>query len=126
MAKTISDEVLAAALVEHGTIRDAAKAAGVSERTLYERMKQEDFRNLYQNARTDVLRSAVLNLTRRLQEAIETVSEIMTDKEISPATRLQAAQTILNHAGKLQDRLQEADDRAFSAPDTLEWGIKTL
>lgn len=114
MAK--SDEVLVAALVEHGTIREAAKAAGIGERTFYERMKTGSFRNLYYNATADVLRGAVFNMNRQIQGAIDATAEIMNDKGVNPATRLQAAQTILNNAGKLQERLTESDARAFRKP----------
>ena len=37
--------------------------------------------------------------------AIDAVAEIMTDKEVNAAVRLQAAQTIINNAGKFADRL---------------------
>lgn len=116
MAKTISDEVLVAALVEHGTIRDAAKAAGIGERAFYERMKAGAFINLYNNAKADILRGAVLNTTRQLQGAIDCIAQIMNDKTVNPATRLQAAQTIITNAGKLQARLTEDDARAMRRP----------
>lgn len=37
--------------------------------------------------------------------AIDAVAEIMTDKEVNAAVRLQAAQTIINNAGKFAERL---------------------
>ena len=43
---------------------------------------------------------------RQLQAAIDTVSEIMTNEDNNAAVRLQAAQTILNNAGKFAQRLQ--------------------
>lgn len=112
MGKTISNEQLVAALVECGTIRDAAKSAGIGERTLYERMKNRDFRLLYASAKADILRSATLDMSRKLQSAIDAVAEIMTNKEVNPATRLQAAQTIINSAGKIGVTLQIIEERA--------------
>lgn len=106
----ISDEEIIAALLSSGTIREAAQAAGISERALYERMKGGDFQALYKSAKADTIRAAVVSLNSKLQAAIETVSEIMQDQEANPATRLQAAQTILNNAGRLADRLQAAEN----------------
>lgn len=105
----ISDEQIIAALLSSGTIREAAEAAGISERAIYERMKGGDFQALYKSAKADTIRAAVVSLNSKLQAAIETVFEIMQDEKANPATRLQAAQTILNNAGKLAERLQTAE-----------------
>lgn len=108
-AKAISDEQIIAALLNSGTIKQAAAAAGLSERALYDRMNAGDFQTLYKNAKADIMRSAVMKLNSNLQAAIDTAAEIMTDKDNNPAIRLQAAQTILNNAAKFTQRLQECD-----------------
>ena len=104
--KAISDEQIIAALLDHGTIRAAAQAAGISERTLYDRMNKGEFQALYKAAKADLIRAAVLNINRQLQAAIDTVVEVMQDPDTNAAVRLQAAQTILNNAGKFAQRLQ--------------------
>ena len=104
--RAISDEQIIAALLDHGTIRAAAQAAGISERTLYDRMNKGEFQALYKAAKADLIRAAVLNINRQLQAAIDTVVEVMQDPENNAAVRLQAAQTILNNAGKFAQRLQ--------------------
>lgn len=104
--KAISDEQIIAALLQNGTIRATAAAVGIAERTLYDRMNDGDFQALYKAAKADIIRAAVLNLNRQLQAAIDTVSEIMTNEDNNAAVRLQAAQTILNNAGKFAQRLQ--------------------
>ena len=104
--KAISDEQIIAALLDHGTIRAAAQAAGISERTLYDRMNKGEFQALYKAAKADLIRAAVLNINRQLQAAIDAVVEIMQDPDNNAAVRLQAAQTILNNAGKFAQRLQ--------------------
>jgi len=105
--KTVSDEVIIVSLINNGTLKAAAAAVGVSERTIYERMCDGDFRELYAAAKADILRKAVFEINNQIGMALETVSEIMADKEINPAIRLQAAQTILNNAGKFTERLRE-------------------
>ena len=118
MAKTISDEQIIAALLNHGTIKQAAAAAGISERAIYDRMSGGDFQALYKAAKADLLRAAVISLNGKLQEAIDTVADIMTDTGNNPATRLQAAQTILNTAGKFMQRLQDSENCAERQMDS--------
>lgn len=105
----VSNEELIAALISTGTIKEAANAAGLSERAVYERMRTGDFQALYKGARADTIRTAVTALNARLQSAIDTIAEIMESPDVNPATRLQAAQTILNHAGRFTERLQAAE-----------------
>jgi len=109
----ISDEELIAALISTGTIKAAAQAAGIGERTIYTRMKSGEFQALYKAAKADTIRTAVNALNGRIQAAIDTIAEIMEAQDINPATRLQAAQTILNHAGRFADRLQEAEAKTI-------------
>lgn len=106
MAKTIPDEKIIAALLTTGTIKEAAAAVELSERAIYDRMNTGDFKILYEAARADLLRAAVYELNQHISDAIRTISEIMQDKSTSASIRLQAAQTILNNAGKFSQRLQ--------------------
>ena len=103
--KAISNEEIIAALLQHGTVREAAEAAGTTPRTIYDRMKDREFRADYMEAKNDIIRKAVFSINERLSEAIDTVSDIMNDADTNPAVRLQAAQTILNNAGKFAERL---------------------
>ena len=106
MAKTkCTDEQIIAALLQHGTIKDAAQACGISPRTIYDRMDNREFRAQYMEQKNDILREAVYSINKKLSAAIDSVSEIMTDKSVNPAVRLQAAQVIINNAGKFADRL---------------------
>ena len=104
--KAITDEEIIAALLASGTIRGAAAAVGLSERAIYNRMQAGEFQAVYKAAKADLIRAAVFSINNRLQEAIDTVAEIMRDDTNNPAIRLQAAQTILNNAGKFAQRLQ--------------------
>lgn len=104
--KKATDEQIIAALLANGTLRAAAAAAGISERTLYDRMNNGDFQALYKAAKADLIRAAVFNLNNQLQAAIDTVVKVMQDENNNAAIRLQAAQTILNNAGKFAQRLQ--------------------
>lgn len=103
--KAVSDEEIVAAILQHGTIREAAQAAGIAPRTIYDRMENRDFRALYMAAKNDIIRKAVFSINEKLAQAIDAVADIMTDKDNNPAVRLQAAQTIINNAGKFAERL---------------------
>ncbi len=110
MAKTkCTDEQIIAALLQHGTITDAANVCGISPRTIYARMDNREFRAAYMEAKNDIIRKAVFTINGKLGEAIEAVSEIMTDEAVTPAVRLQAAQVIINNAGKFAERLNESE-----------------
>lgn len=106
MAKKVSDETIIAALLNNGTLKAAAAAAGVSERTIYDRMNNGEFQALYKAAKADLIRAAVFSINGKLQAAIDTIEGIMLDENNNAAVRLQAAQTILNNAGKFAQRLQ--------------------
>lgn len=110
--RTVSDEQIIAALLQHGTMKEAAAAAGISTRTLYERMNDRNFAAAYMTAKNDIMRRAVFSMSEKLSAAVDTVAEIMTDKDNKPAVRLQAAQTLLNNAGKYSQALERAEKAA--------------
>ncbi len=107
--KAISNEEIIAALLQNGTIKEAARAAGTTPRTIYDRMKDREFRAEYMEAKNDIVRKAIFTINEKLGAAVDTVAEIMADKEINPAIRLQAAQTIMNNAGKFAERLAKEE-----------------
>lgn len=119
----VSNEQIIAALLQSGTIREAAEATGVSPRTIYDRMRTDRaFRGEYAEAKNSIMRRAVFNLSERLSAAVDTVAEIMEDPNTNPATRLQAAQTILNNASKFNAWLQQGEShaRSESSKDPLD------
>ena len=105
-AQAVSNEEIIAALLSAGCMKDAASAAGLPVRTLYDRMNNAEFQTLYRSARAEVLRAAVHNLNGHIQEAITTIADVMSDQDNNAAVRLQAAQTLLNTASKYSQRLQ--------------------
>ena len=103
--KAVSDEEIIAAILQHGTIKEAADAVRLTTRAIYDRMESREFRSMYMAAKDDIIRGAVFSINGKLSKAIDTVQEIMQDKDNNPAIRLQAAQTIINNAGKFAERL---------------------
>ena len=123
----VSDEEIIAALLNSGSIAQAAELTGISPRTIYDRMGTRDFKAAYTAAKTDIVRAAVLTMNRSLSAAVEVVTGIMNDDSNNAGTRLQAAKMIIENAAKFSDRLSEADrltaqwaEPAFSF-DTSKW-----
>lgn len=121
--KTISDEAIIAALLDHGTIRAAAEAVGLSERTIYDRMSDGEFQALYRAAKSDLVRAALLRINKHLERAIDTVAGIMEDEDNNAAVRLQAAQTIINNAGKFAQRLQTNETGVLSQQEINKFSV---
>lgn len=121
--KTVSDEEIVSALLACSTVSEAAKKCGLATRTLYDRMQYKSFQLLYNGAKADVLRKAVFLITGKLTEAVEVVTEILSDTAINPAIRLQAAQTIINSAVKLTDKLQSDEqwNRTENSPSKFDF-----
>ena len=118
-----TDEQIIAALFTNGTLKAAAAAVGISERTIYDRMNDGDFQVLYKAAKADLIRAAVFSINNQIQAAIETVVQVMQDEENSAAIRLQAAQTILNNAVKFTQRLQTDETSVAVQIDSNRFGI---
>lgn len=121
--KAISDEEIIAALLQSATLKEAAAIAGISPRSLYDRMNREDFIAAYQRAKAEHLRAALLSLNGKVEEAIATIAGIMQDEKTNPATRLQAAQTILNHAGRISKQLSQEEAEATRAARIAQDGL---
>ena len=115
--KAVSDEELIAAIITAGSIKEAADNAGISPRSVYDRMKEPGFRAAYQEAKNDVLRGAVKVMNSKVTSAVETVADIMENREINAAVRLQAAQTIITNAVKLSVALETSEQTSIETAD---------
>lgn len=114
----VSDEEIIAALLQSGSIAQAAELTGIAQRTIYDRMGTRDFKAAYSAAKSDIVRAAVLTLNRSLAAAVEVVTGIMNDEENSAGTRLQAAKMIIENAAKFSDRLAEADNQTATMAES--------
>lgn len=123
MAKSVSNEVIISALLQSGTVKEAAQTVGLTPRAIYDRMADDrQFKAQYAEAKTALVRKAVFSINEKLSAAVEAVCDIMTDSEVNPAVRLQAAQTIINNAAKFSARLNDDESRAIQLgqdPDPL-------
>lgn len=109
MAKRLTDEEIIAALILKGSIKGAAASLGCTVRTLYDRMRKEEFQKLYSQAKGEVVRSAAAKLQGNLCGAIDTLAGIMTDKETAKQTRANCAVSILQYASKYLETTEILD-----------------
>lgn len=121
--KTVSNEEIIAALLTHGTVKAAALAVGTSPRTIYDRLQENEFRELYAGAKADILREALAKTQRNLTAAIDTLNDVMVDADNAPAIRLQAAQYTINNAMKFLERLDIGEQNAPGGEKTNPFSI---
>lgn len=91
-----------AALLTCPTIREASKKCGIAERTINGYIREDaEFRQAYDENRQAIIREASERITNAFSSAVDTLTEIMNDKENSAATRVSAARTIIDNGMKL-------------------------
>ena len=101
--KRLQDEEIITALIAEGSIKGAAASLECATRTLYERMKKPEFKDLYAQAKGEILKTATAKLQGNLCGAIDTLTEIMTDKEAPKQTRANCAVSILQYGAKFTE-----------------------
>ena len=86
------------ALLASGSTDKAARAAGVTPRTVYRWLADPTFELVYRAARREAVQAATAALQRASADAVVTVVAIMRSRTAPPAVRLAAARTILELA----------------------------
>lgn len=105
MAK-VNDEKLIAALVKFGSHRKAAEELGISTVAITKRLKNESFRNKYEDAKSSVLTEAVNGMKKRIALALNTLTEVMQDKENPATVRVSAADAMLRHTVRYMEAVE--------------------
>lgn len=114
--RRLTDEQIAAALIEHGSNADAAKALGCAVRTIIDRKRNDSFKRIYNAAKLDALHAATAKLQAQTVNAVQTIVDIMTSSDTAAQIKLNSAQMILQYAVRLTDsvdvleRLQALED----------------
>ena len=101
--KRHTDEEIITALIDKGSIKGAAATLNCATRTLYERMKKPEFKELYAQAKAEILKAATAKLQGNLCEAIDTLAEIMKDPEAAKQTRANCAVSILQYGARFTE-----------------------
>jgi hypothetical protein len=107
-------EAAVGALLVHRTIEDAAKAVGVSSKTLQRWQKKPEFKAAYQAARQEALGQCMARLQQASSAAVSTLLKVMVDPTAPAGSRVRAADCVLTHAGVAVVGLE-------SSPSNPQW-----
>lgn len=91
------------ALLETGSVAEAAKKLNVSPRTIYRRMEENGFMDEYNACLHQCIFEAYERLAGSLTAAADTLAELTQDKSLAPQVRLNAATAIIQNATKLKE-----------------------
>jgi len=102
--KNSKREILLAALLANPTVRAAAEAAGVPETTAFTWLRNPDFADEYKQRKRQAVAEASDFLQSRINLAVQIITEIMSDDDVPPQTRLNAAKTIVDTAYRVVEQ----------------------
>jgi len=88
------------ALLTHRTIEDAARAVGIGGATLLRWQKEPEFQAGYREAKRAAYAQSIARLHQMSSAAVSTLGKVMVDPTTPPATKVRAADSILNHTIK--------------------------
>lgn len=94
-----------AALLIHPTREEAAKAAGLSSKTVRRYWDDPEFVSAYKKAFSELVEGATRQAQRNLEPAVDTLQEIMRDNEQNGQIRVSAARSLLEYSLKLSERV---------------------
>ncbi len=98
MPKETNKEKVLIALVETSSIREAAKASGIGEATIYRYLQDKDFLAEYRNARRQTVETAIAQMQNSASEAVERLKELQYCE--NPAVAARCAQIIFENSIK--------------------------
>jgi hypothetical protein len=93
-------EEAVAALLTQKNLEEAARVAGVGTATLLRWQKEPEFDAAYRAAKRAAFTQSIARLHHLSSAAVSTLSKIMSDSATPPATRVRAADSILDHTTK--------------------------
>ena len=93
-------EAAISALLTRPSIEDAARVAGVAEKTLRRWMQEPEFNARYLRARGDGVYQSVARMQQATGAAGVTILKLMTDQNVPASVRLRAAEAVFVHAIK--------------------------
>ena len=107
------------ALMTHRTLDEAANATGITTQTLVRWLKFPEFDEAYREARRAAFSQSIARLQQASSAAVSTLLKLMVDPQTPASTRVQAANSILNHT-KQAIEIEDIEVRVAE----LEWAAK--
>lgn len=112
------DDHLLVNLTAGMTVRDAARSAGMAERTAHRRLEDPQFRRRLETARRELIAMTVERMAVASTKAVDTLSELL-DSE-TDSVRLGAARSILEIGMRM--RQQYVLEKRLSALEAVHGG----
>ena len=106
------------ALLNTKSVVEAAKAAGLGERTLYRYLSDPFFRQQLSAAEGDLIDQATRRLLALQGAALDTFEGVLASEEASDTVRLRAAQSVLDSLLKLRE-LRNIEARLVALEATI-------
>ena len=113
-------EQLIAALLQHPSVEKAAASIGISPVTAWRISKTIEFKKEYRRVRREAFSQSVARLQHASGAAVSTLLKVMVDNTAPPASRVRAADCVLDHATKAIE-LEDIEARV----DEMEQAIET-
>lgn len=98
--KSRTKELIIAGLLTNTTVRATAQATGISEATIYKYLKDEGFKQEYEDRRRAMLEDNCHMLQANMNKAINELVAIIDDEDTAPQVRLNAIDMLLRHTYK--------------------------
>jgi hypothetical protein len=105
------------ALLTQRNVDEAARAAGIGSRTLLRWLQVPEFQVAYRTARRDVFSQSIARLQQASGAAVSTILKIMVDPSAPAASRVRAADSVLDHAANGIEQ-EDIEVRIWTARDS--------
>jgi len=121
MAVRKYDELLIIALAQGATSAQAAEAAGVSERTVFRRRDDPEFKNKWREANKEIRDQARSNIANLAWKAASTIGSLLESQ--SEQVRLRAARTVLEFGSRIRSE-EEVEVRLEALEKGLQYFVQ--
>lgn len=109
MALSTRQQKALAALLKYPTHKQAAAAAGISERRLRDYLQDEEFKQEYRRRLDAILNESMSAAKQALVPALQTLLEICQDQKRTDTARIAAARAIIDACLRLNDAADVAE-----------------
>lgn len=114
------------ALLTCSTRREAARAAGIDEKTLRKYLNQPEFSQAYSEALQELLSNTIAEAKQSLSPALSVLREIAENKEELTSNRISAARGLLEYSTRLINSNTGASATIERACDPLSAALYEL
>ena len=99
----MNDEKIITALLSNPTVKEAAENIGATPQTIYNRLRDVNFKTKYAEARQQVLEENCYRLQAYISDAVEQMHDMATDPYEKSQIKLNAADALLRHCYRLTE-----------------------